>query len=150
MGICKFCGQGAGLFRSQHSDCEQKYENGKLDLRALIAGAFDSAVVSDSLQDQVKAIGEASYISETERRALLVEGWDAAVERSLEDGTLDEKEEKRLVELMNRLSLSKSDLERSGALERVIKAVVIRDILNGIVHRHPSNDDNLPINLQED
>lgn len=68
----------------------------------------------------------------------------------LEDGVLDITEEKRLVEFKDRFYLSQSDLDKNGAMTRITKAAVLRDVLNGVVPKRLSIDTSLPINLQKD
>ena len=83
------------------------------------------------------------------RKALLIKGWENAVEKFLEDGILDSTEEKRLVEFKERFALSQGELDRNGALTKTAKAAVLRDILNGIVPQRLKVDVNLPINFQK-
>jgi len=49
----------------------------------------------------------------------------------LDDGTLDENEETRLIGLRDKFALTQDELDRRGAYSKVAKAGVLRDILNG-------------------
>src|SRR5262249_11611448 len=57
---------------------------------------------------------------------------------------------KKLVEFKNRFSLAEADLDRNGAFTKIVKAGVIRDVLNGVIPRRMKVEANLPINLQKD
>ncbi len=57
--------------------------------------------------------------------------------------------EKRLMDLKESLSLSRSSLEGSGAWDRVVKSAAIRDLLNGVIPKRMSFDGNLSLNLQK-
>jgi len=149
MGDCKYCGQAAGFLRNKHSECEKKYEEGRSQIVALIPQAISSSVSLEVLPQQLKQVMQRSFISDIEKRELLLQSWEFAVDRCLEDGILDESEEKLLLELKDRFSLSQSDLDRAGAFSRVVKAAVLRDVLNGIVPQRVTIDGNLPINFQK-
>jgi len=146
---CKYCGKPAGFLRSKHTECEVRYENGKQRILAEIAPALSSAEVRDSLQARLKDIARQSFVSDDERQGLFLQGWVNAVDYCLEDGVLDEMEEKRLLELQDRLSLSKAELEKTGALSKVVKAAAIRDVLNGVIPKRVTINDPLPINFQK-
>jgi hypothetical protein len=150
MGNCKFCGKPAGFLHSEHTECEQLHKNSKKQIVAEISQALSPSGSLDAFQSRLTEIAQDGYISEDERHTLLVQGWTAAVDRYLEDGVLDESEETRLVEFKNRFSLAEAELDSSGAFTKIVKAAVIRDVLNGVVPRRMKLDANLPINLQKD
>jgi hypothetical protein len=150
MGDCKFCGKPAGLLRSEHADCEQRHENGKNEITAAISQALSSSDSLEGLQSRLVDVAQRSYISDDERQRLIVQGWTNAVDRFLEDGVLDESEEKRLGEFKCRLCLSQADLDTSGAFTRIAKSAVIRDVLNGVIPRRMEVEGTLPINLEKD
>ena len=83
------------------------------------------AVLADHLAD--------SPLSPDERKSLLVTAWEAAVERSLEDGLLSIVEEHALLRYLNRLDLSPQDVGRRGAYGSMVKSAVIRDAAEGVV-----------------
>jgi|SRR5581483_425339 len=149
MGNCKFCGESAGFLSSEHTECEQLHENGKEQIGAEVSKALSPSGSLETLQSHLTEIAQDSYISDHERQTLLVQGWTDAVSRCLEDGILDESEETRLVEFKNHFSLTESDLDANGAFTRIVKAGVIRDILNGVIPRRIKVEANLPINLQK-
>jgi hypothetical protein len=149
VGTCKYCGQPAGFLRTKHSECTQRHEDGKREIVALITRSLSPSTAVEVVPDEVKKIGERSFISEAERHILVMEGWATAVERSLQDGVLSEVEEKRLNHLADRLSLSQDELNRSGAFARLVKSVVIRDVLNGVIPQRLTVEYSLPINLQK-
>ncbi len=149
MGNCKYCGKSAGFLRGKHPECEQKYLNGKCEIvDAISQGASDSGSM-DSLQDRVIQIARHSFISDPERRELLLQGWISAADRCLEDGIIEESQERRLVQLKECLSLSKDDLDKNGAFTRVVKSAVIRDVLSGVIPKRLSIEATLPINFQK-
>jgi hypothetical protein len=78
----------------------------------------------------------------------MIEGWGLAVEQFLNDGSLDETEENKLVDFSKRFGLSRDDLDRNGSWTRVVKGAVIRDLLNGVVPQRVTVSGGLPFNFQ--
>jgi hypothetical protein len=150
MGNCKFCGKPAGFLHSEHTECEQLHENSKKQIVTEISQALSPSGSLDVLQSRLTGIAQDGYISEKERQTLLVQGWTDAVDRYLEDGVLDESEEKRLVAVKNCLSLTEADLDANGAFTKIVKAAVIRDVLSGVIPQRMKLEANLSINLQKD
>lgn len=103
----------------------------------------------DELEKEIARIEKSSFVPSSERKALLVRSWENSVAQFLEDGILETTEEERLVEFKERFALSQSDLDKNGALTRIAKAAVLRDVLNGVVPQRMSVHGNLPINLQK-
>jgi hypothetical protein len=103
----------------------------------------------DELNKIIDDAEKGSFINPEERDAYLVRAWEASVEQFLDDGILDETEEKRLTEFKNRFSLSQYDLNEHNAFERVAKAAILRDLLNGVIKQRVNVDGNLPINFQK-
>lgn len=101
------------------------------------------------LERTISEVEKTSFIQSAERNALLIKAWEASVDQFLEDGVLDESEEKRLVEFKNHFALSHSDLDKNGALTKTTKAAVLRDILTGVIPQRMSIDGNIPINFQK-
>ncbi len=156
MGNCKYCGKPAGLFRSKHEECEQTYlqrqrriEDGKKRITSEVTLAIKGTESLDVIQQRISEIEASYFVPPSERPFLLVKSWEACVDQFLEDGILDENEEKRLIEFKNRFALSQSDLDKKGSFIRVTKAAVLRDVLNGFIRTRVSIDGDLPINLQK-
>ncbi|GMW03993.1 MAG: hypothetical protein AMXMBFR84_51270 [Candidatus Hydrogenedentota bacterium] len=156
MGNCKYCGKPAGFLRSKHAECEEQHQQreriiqgGRQRIAVEVLRAIKGSENFDSLEKTIAEIEQSSFVPPTERKALLIKGWENSVEQFLEDGILDTTEEKRLVEFKERFALSQSELDRNGALTKTAKAAVLRDVLNGVIPQRMSVDGNLPINLQK-
>jgi len=128
LGNCKYCGKPAGFLRSKHAECweqNQKHERVIQNGRDQIAAAIRHAVINSSdlseLEKTITEIEKSSFVPSSERKALLVNGWGSAVNMFLEDGILDTKEKKQLIEFKEHFALSQDDLSTNSALERVIQ-----------------------------
>ena len=156
MGDCKYCGKPAGFLRRKHAECEEQnqqrervIQEGRQRIAIEVLRAIKDSDNFDNLEKAISEIEQSSFVPSAERKALLIKGWEKSVEQFLEDGILDVEEEKRLVEFKERFALSQSDLDKNGTLTKTAKAVVLRDVLNGIIPQRMSVDGNLPINLQK-
>ena len=89
-----------------------------------------------------------SPLSDGERKALVVEAWEIAVESSLEDGLLSTEEEHALLRYLRRFELSPSEVAENGAYGSMIKAAIIREAAEGIVPNRLGLTD-VPFNLMK-
>ncbi|NTU73943.1 hypothetical protein HGB07_07355, partial [Candidatus Roizmanbacteria bacterium] len=76
-------------------------------------------------------------------------GWECAVDKFLEDGVLDELEQKRLVGFSKHFGFSQEDLNINGAWTKIVKAAILQDIMNGAVPDRVNIQGSIPINLQK-
>ena len=139
MGTCKYCEKPAGLLRNTHPECEHLHNR-------LILEVFQAISGLDNFDELEKNISD---LARHEQKAILINGWEKSVDLFLEDGILDEAEEKRLAEFKEHFSLSQDELDRNGALTKIVKSAVLREILNGQIPQSISFDSDLPINLQK-
>jgi hypothetical protein len=149
MAKCDLCGQEAGLLRKRHKECEARLQSGKSEIVALVARSALSPLDAPSLQAQVAEIGERSFLTQSGQKTLVIEGWSRAVDEALQDDILSNEEERSLMALADSLSLTRDDLDLSGAFSRVVKAAVIRDILEGTLPQRMSVKGDLPFNFQK-
>ena len=156
MGNCKYCGKPAGFFHSKHQECETQHlerertiQSGRQLITFKVTNIIKSLDSFDNLEKVISEIEQSYFVPSSERKILMIKGWENSVEQFLEDGILDATEEARLVQFKERFALSQTDLDKSGALTRITKAAVLRDVLNGIIPQRLSIDSGLPINLQK-
>lgn len=160
MGDCIYCGKPAGIFRSRHKECQVAEESRIEASRALIelaestlskgallalSGGMD---VSELLTVIDAASGE-NGLSQSVVRKILVSSWEAALNESLEDGVFDETEQGRLISYLEKLGITSDEVNETGAFSRLVKGVVIRELLSGIIPDRFNFTSPLPINLQK-
>lgn len=163
MGKCKYCGQPAGFLRSKHPECEAEHQR-QLSERiqrqnelakakqAIIAEAAADLVVgrkpfelNQKLEHKMDELG----LAKEDMRQLLPKIWGQAVDAFLEDGLLDSEEETRLALFKEHFALSSSDLDDEGKLSQVVKAGILRDIMQGKIPERVQVSGSLPFNLQK-
>jgi len=156
LGNCKYCGKPAGFLRGKHKECEEKHQQQERVIQGGRQSIVNEATLAinngdslDELLQKITSIEHRSLVPNTERGFLLVKAWENAVDKFLDDGILDEAEEKRLTEFKERFSLSQNQLDINGAFTKTAKSAVIRDVLNGIIPQRITIDGNLPINFQK-
>jgi len=113
------------------------------DSRLAVLGDGDSGTLLQRLSDAAAA----SYIAAEKTKDAMVEGWGLAVDQFLNDGNLDENEEKKLVAFSERFGLRQEELDRNGSWTKVVKGAVIRDLLNGVVPQRVKVTGGLPFNF---
>lgn len=156
MGNCQYCGKPAGLLRSKHPECEDEHwqrerliQAGRQQVTAEVSQAIKGAEGLDRLEQRLLEIERTFFVPPSDRKDLLIKGWEDSVEQFLNDGVLDATEEARLVEFRDRFALSQTDLDRSGAFTRIAKAAILRDVLNRVLPQRVSLAGDIAINFQK-
>ncbi len=156
MGNCVYCGLSAGLFRSKHKECEAKEQLRIAEVKAVqervqqtVLTSLDQDLTVEALLDLVSKETKAGNLRDHESREAVIAGWCNGVEKCLEDGVIDEGEERGLVTIKRAFGLAENELDKSGDHTRFVQAAVIRDLLNGILPQRYEVESGLPINLQK-
>ena len=114
-----------------------------LDARLAAIAVFDGGAHLDDLAETLRQ----SDLSQEEQTMLLVQAWEAAVERALEDGLFTLDEENALTRYINHFNLTQSQLDAHGVHTSLIKAAVLREISGGVVTDRQQLSGNVPFNL---
>lgn len=149
MGKCDLCGQEAGFLRTRHNECQARYDFGVEQILSTVQAAVMSRGDHTRLKKQLHYIASNSFINDTVLKSLIAKAWERAVDQCLEDNILTVDEEHALMEFKEFFALSQQDLDRNGALGRVVKNAIIRDVLDGKIPNRVRIDGPLPFNLQK-
>lgn len=133
MGACKFCGQSAGLFRSKHEECEQLHLGGVARIKSILTDCFQNKEDFYLHQVEINKICQDSFISDDDARAIYCETFDEAIERYLNDGVIDQSEERTVARFMQFTNLPQQVLNANRSLEKVVQSKVLQEILDGKV-----------------
>ena len=110
--------------------------------------AISTTGVENYLETLDAAMNDAG-LSGSERRRLLVQAWEAAVETSLEDGVLSLDEENSLIGYLDRFDLEQRDVNANGAFHNMIQSAVIREAAEGIIPDRLGDIGSVPFNLMK-
>src|SRR6266542_4158834 len=125
MGACKFCGQDAGFLKTAHEAC-----NGKLT-SAITTYLGGNGAVGD-LDTAARGIGA----NAANARDVFMPLWDGA------------GEEGRLMSAARLFGYGQPDLDKEGQYTRVVKAAILRDVLEGKIPERVKVE-GLTVNLQK-
>ena len=92
---------------------------------------------------------DAADIHASQRRQLLAQAWEAAVDGALEDGVLTLDEEAALVRYLRHFALSAADVNANGAHTNMVKAAVVREVAAGILPQRQTISSPVPFNLMK-
>lgn len=149
MGACQYCGKSAGLLRSAHSECKQKHNAGWKTMTAQASEAIHTGKDLEALESSLEKMAESAYIPQSRIKEVLAQGWEEALNRSLDDNVLSEEEESRLMTFLEKLGLSQERLNAHGAYTRAAMAATLRDVLNGKTPSRVKVEGAIPFNLQK-
>ena len=133
MGKCRYCGQSAGLFHNSHAECEQQHLAGVGRIRGLLLDCFDNKKDFYLIRGELENICRGAFVSEESCWQLYRTVFDEAVERYLDDGVIDEGEERTVARFIQFSGMTQTDLNANGSLEKVVQSKVLYELLNGKV-----------------
>ncbi len=116
---------------------------------ALAAQAARGQVNLDSLESKLLEIARSSYIPTDQVKEALIRAWENTVDHFLDDGDLSAEEEKQLSAFKERLALSQEVLDRRGAYSKLVKAAVLREVMEGTIPPRITVAGDLPFNFQK-
>ncbi|MCX7795876.1 MAG: hypothetical protein N2380_05085 [bacterium] len=143
MGLCRFCGKPAGFLRKEHRECREKHNSGVFIIRSMVADSLSNSVD----RDEILKIARESYISNEELKNLILNGLDEAIDKALGDNILTQEEEEKIKIVLLKFGFGVDELSSSKTYEKFIKALILRDILEGKIPKRLDIKGVLPFNL---
>ena len=98
---------------------------------------------------RIRKTASGSYISRGQLDQIMAVGFEHAVDRALDDHLLTEQEEAALSQLNCLLAVPYEIMDSKGALTRLVKCAVLRDVTQGIVPQRQQVGGLLPFNLMK-
>ncbi len=127
MGKCKYCGQDAGFFHSKHAECEQRHLSGVARIKSILAGCFQHKEDFYLHQGEIQKLCQEAHISDDDARSIYCESFDAAIEQYLDDGIIDQNEERSVARFMQFTGLPQQVLNVNKSLEKVVQSKCFRN-----------------------
>jgi len=155
MGKCKYCQQNAGFFSNKHKECEQKFFNGRTQLIEIIESSIVNNKDLTELKSDILKVANNSFINEPDLNGVYTTSFDRTIEKYLEDGMLSKEEEARINEFLSVIFVDDLEgktqeiLNKTGSIEKVVKASILRDLAEGIVSEPRILVDQLPFIFQK-
>jgi len=131
MGKCKYCGEYAGFLSKYHKKCQQVKSNAWQNILNEIETTIVDGSNLGTLRSKIVSIGKSSFIDSNEIKDLLAMGFSNAVRRFLEDGVISKEEEESATLFKSHFNLLPQDLNYNDAFNTMVKASVLREVLNG-------------------
>lgn len=131
MGKCRYCGQDCGWFSHSHETCVQKHEQGVQEVAKILQSCFTNKIDFYLKEREIQTIMSNSYIYNQYKDDLFVNVLDSAIEAYLNDGIIDNEEKKIVARYIQFSGLSTAILNKHHAIEKMLQAEVLYDILNG-------------------
>lgn len=128
---CKYCGENAGFFRRKHTECEEKHQNGKLNIDMLASDALNGLIKMEDLKDKIDQIAHDCYIDEDDLREKLFFSFYGFALQVIDEGLITEDQEHHVALFMREMNLEQSFLDRFGSFSKLIKSKIIRQVING-------------------
>ncbi len=87
MGVCKYCGQSAGLLKSQHKECETKHNDNFAQMVNLTKEAIVENKDFPHLNSQLIHLSKSGYVSKNEIKQAVLRGCQVLLEKPADQST---------------------------------------------------------------
>lgn len=131
MAKCIYCGKDAGWFNNAHKECKAHHEAGIRQLQELLASCFQSHTDFYLKATEVQTLIREHYLKPDDLETLYTECLDQAMQSYLNDGLIDGQEKATVARFLQFTELPAVTLNRNGAIEQMLQAEVLADIING-------------------
>ena len=131
MATCKYCGKSAGVFRKTHKECEEIHQDGVLRVQNSVLDAIVVENPAAHIQTVIDEVAPSSFLENTDIGGALVEGWNQAVEVTLEQGPVDSETEGKFADIQKAFEYSQEDLDERGNFTKLVESTIIREIIEG-------------------
>lgn len=100
---------------------------------ALLAGCFQRKEDFYLHQNELQSICREAFVTDDICRQIYCRAFDAAIEQYLDDGIIDNDEERTVARFMQFTGLPQHLLNANKSLEKVVQSKVLQELLNGQV-----------------
>jgi hypothetical protein len=131
MGNCRFCGESAGLLRSEHKACTEAHGSALAKIPIVLSGYVglrDDQSNPEGLRRAIQRTSQDGFLAPDEIRAQTVVGLGTAIRTALDDRSLSDSEMTRLQEILDQFDFSDDEISASGAREAFVQALILRDL----------------------
>lgn len=149
MGNCALCGERAGWFQTEHPECVSRRDLAWGSMVRLAANAIRVPGEREQLESKLRVLAARNFVQADRIQEAMIAAWETAVSEALEDNILTVEEEERLASFKDHFSIDQADLDRKGALSNLVKAGVLRDLMEGKLPERVAITGTLSINLQK-
>ncbi len=122
-------------------------QDGKHRISVEVSLAIKSTDNFDAFERTISQIEQSSFVPPTDRKSLLISGWESSVQQLLEGGVINPTEEARLAAFKERFALTNTELDKNGAYTKLVKSAVLREVLDGVIPERFAFAQNIPVNL---
>jgi hypothetical protein len=150
MGNCDYCGQPAGLFRSVHKECAARRDQARNDIDL----AFQKVMLiaqppaPPTFRAIIEKLGNDAQLTPQELRARVLSGLVIALDAALADFDLSENEIGRFNTIVDAFGLDESAFDEAGIRQKLVQALVLKDLSEGRPSTRVQLSTSLPIALK--
>lgn len=146
---CPYCGKDTAMFQNHHKDCKDAYDAYARSLIEEATKAASGLIPLPDFQNKLTSTLNIAPSLQSQKNAIVVKGWEAAVTNYLDDNLISPNEERNLMAYSSFFSLSQNELDHNKAWTRCAMGAALHDVMNtGITKRITFT--NVPFNLQKD
>lgn len=150
MGDCAYCGKPAGLMRSIHKECAARRDQARSDIDL----AFQNLMLVErppapaTFRAIIEKLGADGQLTPDELRSKILAGLAISLDVALVDLNLSQTEVQRLDAVVDAFGLDATAYDEAGIRDKLVKALVLKDLSEGRPSTRVQLSTPLPIALK--
>lgn len=152
MGECSYCGKPAGLMRSIHKECAERRDQAlsDIDLSFRNMMVIERPPAPETFRAIIEKLAADARLNQSDLRTRVLTGIRASLDTMLSDFELTGMEMERFQSIMTAFELDAHALDEAGIRDRLVKALVLKDLSEGRISTRLKLNSMLPIVLKRD
>lgn len=150
MGDCEYCGQPAGLMRSIHKECAGRRDQALKDIDQSFRNMMtvERPPTPATFRAIVEKLAADAHLDQSGLHQRVLTGLSLSLDTALADFELTAEETDRFQSVMTAFDLEADSLDKAGIRDKLVKALVLRDLSEGKVSTRLSVNFALPIAMK--
>lgn len=133
MGICIYCSQGAGWFRSKHKECAAAHALAVEGISTAVRDGLLGSKAAADLKDSLLAKAQTGRVGDLDLSKSIASGVRLALQAFLEDRSLSGDEESAIEAYFQDLPIKPEQVQEPGLADTITKASLLRGLAEGVV-----------------
>lgn len=151
MADCEYCGKPAGLMRSIHKECAEQRKRALSDIDLAFRNMMivERAPEPKMLRAIIEKLAADARLDNSSLQSRILSGLRISLDTALSDFEMTRVEMNRFQAIMDAFDLEADALDSAGIKERLVKALILKDLSEGNVSSRVSLETSLPIVLKQ-
>jgi hypothetical protein len=145
MGLCRYCGQSAGMFHKVHEACEAAHAQAVQKILEFCERYLESSVTPSRFHELITELAEKDYVPDEELHELVVSGIKRLIAHTQAQRILNANDCDRIGDLYDLFGLTRKELTLAEIPQKLMMNLALKSLDEGKIISNPLKDDPPPL-----